>query len=330
MNLKLSPGLTRSEKPITWHNADNPHLNISGQSGTGKSFLMKKLAAQAAEQGAFVLALDYTSDFADYTPPDNLNYQRVDVTSPDFQLNPLVGSPGQSPNIRAQQLLAALHSVFRMGTAANLLIQNATTAYLAKAESPTLDGLLNSLYQMDNPSRGIQTAMENIAFLAMLVHCGTQQISLDLGTPGLTVLDYSQIIDRDQCKLLIELVLQTLWTAHTQQHPPLILILDEAQQLHWGAGSMSMRILREGRKFDIAGWFSSQWCDKKEAASALGQAARQIYFRPDGQHVAKLAKAICSRPTDISQCRETLQRLPRGEFIWQKADGRPIVIKVTP
>ena len=69
MSIILHPGYTPSGRAVTWNNTDNPHMYLSGQSGTGKSFLLKKLLIQAAEQGALVLALDYTCDFLHWTPP---------------------------------------------------------------------------------------------------------------------------------------------------------------------------------------------------------------------------------------------------------------------
>lgn len=92
---------------------------------------------------------------------------------------------------------------------------------------------------------------------------------------------------------------------------------------------MAIRILREGRKFNLAGWFSSQWLDHKDAAAALGQAALQAHFRPDGQHVDQLAKRICStRPSDLPRCRKLIQGLRRGQFLWQQPNGSPVIITV--
>lgn len=328
MSLNLSPGHTPSGRIIVWPDAYNPHIYISGRSGTGKSYLLKKLAIQAVEQGSIVLVMDYTGDFRDYSPPESLCFQHIDVSSADFNLNPLIGLPDQSPDLLAQQLLVAIHAVFRMGSTATLSLRRVTTAYQKTDKNPTLEGLLNFIAQLEEPDRGVKSAKEYLELLTGMVHCGTQPISLDLETPGLIVLDYSQIIDPSLCKLLVELILQALWTMHTPNQPPLIPILDEAQQLNWGAGSMSVRILREGRKLGIAGWFSSQWLDHKNAVPALGQAAKQIYFRPDGQHIYKLAKSICDRKSDISKCQECLQRLRRGQFLWRQEDSKVVIVGV--
>lgn len=329
MKIKLFPGYTPSGRAVIWENTHNPHLYLSGQSGTGKSFLLKKLVIQAAEQGALALVLDYTGDFRGYTPANGLHFQRIDVTSPAFSLNPLLGLPGQSPDIRAQQLLAALHAVFRTGSRATVSLRRVTAEYLAATGSPTLPGLLDRICEIKDAGRGLEAAKEPLELLASLVHCGDRSLGLDLDTPGLIVLDFCEITDQALCKLLVELFLQTVWTTHTAAQPPLILVLDECQRLNWGTGSMAIRILREGRKFNLAGWFSSQWLDHKDAAAALGQAALQAHFRPDGQHVDQLAKRICStRPSDLPRCRKLIQGLRRGQFLWQQPNGSPVIITV--
>ncbi len=77
MSIELRPGHTPSSHAVIWRDADNPHLYLSGQSGTGKSFLLKKLLAQAVDLGALALVLDYTCDFSLYTPPTSLRLQRI-------------------------------------------------------------------------------------------------------------------------------------------------------------------------------------------------------------------------------------------------------------
>ncbi len=44
---------------------------------------------------------------------------------------------------------------------------------------------------------------------------------------------------------------------------------------------MPVRILREGRKLGIGGWFASQWVENERAKAALRQASVQMHFRQD-------------------------------------------------
>ena len=72
MTLRLFLGQTRSGTPVIWSGASNPHIAVSGRSGSGKSYFLKGLLEQAAGQGAACLVLDYSGDFAAYLPPEGI------------------------------------------------------------------------------------------------------------------------------------------------------------------------------------------------------------------------------------------------------------------
>ena len=285
MSLDLFLGKAPSGAPAVLRDPENPHVSISGRSGCGKSFFLKNLLHQAVRQGACCIVFDYTGDFGEYIPPDDIPTKRTDVTSPAFTINPLVSFSDQSADVRAQQLLSLLHGAFRMGV-------RASTALLGFVEK-------------SSPSTGLIAATEPLQLLVTLFHSGDTPISLDLTQPSLTILDFNRVIDRDLRKLGIELILQTIWDHRISKH-------------------------LSGRKYGIGGWFASQWIDNKTAIAALGQAALQAHFRPDDQHVQQLARLIC--PTggaDLARYRGLIQSLQRGQFIWDKDDGKVIKVIVS-
>lgn len=313
MSLDLFLGKTPSGAPAVLRDPENPHVSISGRSGCGKSFLLKRLTLQAVEQGAVCLVFDYSGDFRNYTPPGNIPVGQVDITSPNFTVNPLVNPVNQSADVRAQQLLSHLHSAFHVGVRASTALQNAAREYLEESEAPSLRGLL-AFIEEGSPSTGLIAATEPLQLLSTLFHSGDTPLSLNLTQPGLTILDFNRVIDREMRKLAVEMILQVIWDQRTAEYlsdyPGLVLVLDEAQNLAWGQNGMAIRILREGRKYGIGGWFASQWIDNKTAIAALGQAALQAHFRPDDQHVQQLARLIC--PTggaDLARYRGLIQSL---------------------
>lgn len=332
MGFDLFLGKSLSGTPVVLRNPENPHVSISGRSGCGKSFFLKNLLHQAVRQETCCIVFDYTGDFGEYVPPDDIPTKRTDVTSQAFTLNPLVSFSDQSADVRAQQLLSQLHSVFRMGLRASTALQNAAREYLAESEVPSLRGLLAFIAE-NSPSRSLMAATEPLQLLTTLFHSGDTPISLDLTQPGLTILDFNRVVDRDLRKLGIELILQAIWdqrTTHLADSPELILVLDEAQNLAWGQNSLSIRILREGRKFGIGGWFASQWIDNKTAIAALGQAALQAHFRPDDQNVRQLARLVCpTSGADLARYQGLIRSLQRGQFIWDKGDGKVIKVIVS-
>ena len=79
---------------------------------------------------------------------------------------------------------------------------------------------------------------------------------------------------------------------------------------------MPVRILREGRKFEIGGWFASQWVENECAKAALREAAVQMHFRQDQDAATKLARTMASNNREKRERYTRLIRsLPRGSFI---------------
>ena len=98
---------------------------------------------------------------------------------------------------------------------------------------------------------------------------------------------------------------------------PVIFILDEAHGLHLGSQNMSTRILREGRKFGVSGWFITQWADDAKMLSTLSQAALRIFFRPGAEDVGALAKVLAH-----GNLKKALQYRPGTENIKSLAKAR--------
>lgn len=332
MTLRLFLGQTRSGTPVIWSGASNPHIAVSGRSGSGKSYFLKGLLEQAAGQGAACLVLDYSGDFAAYLPPEGIPLRHLDVSDPDFQFNPLAPGGHNGLQAAAQRLLTAVHSVSPIGARASLSLQRATLEYLEGAAHPSLRGLADFVGQKERPSAGLAAALEPLDLLAALVRCGEEPISLNLSAPGITVVGFGQIVNAKVRSLLVELILGTIWAQRTSRSDwprQLILLLDECQNLGWEQNGMAVRILREGRKYGLAGWFASQYMTNKAAQAALGQAALQVRFRPDDQDVLKLARSLsASGGQSADQWARVIRGLRVGQFLLTRACLQPLVVNV--
>lgn len=335
MTIELKLGCTQSGSQVTLRNPENPHISLMGRSGCGKSFLLKQLMLQVVKQGGLCVVLDYSGDFQEYALPTDIPAERFDVTSSAFTLNPLIGgSTDQSVDVRSQQLLAAMRSVFRLGPRASTALRNVAREYLTLESMPSTKGLLEFVAGKGKIGVGLAAALEPLELLDSLVHSGSTAISLNLTRPGLIILNFNRIVDQGLQKFIVELVLQSVWNQHTTEplsyEPPLVLVMDEAQNLAWGQNSMAIRILREGRKYDLAGWFASQWISNKEATAALGQAALQAHFRPDDQNVRQLARRLCpAGGSDLVRYQKLIQSLQRGQFVYQDSSGKVVKVLVS-
>lgn len=330
MSCTLYLGQTRSGQSMIEQGGDNPHLAILGRSGAGKSYFLKGLIEQAAQQGALCLILDYSADFRRYWPPDDTPFQYIGVTDPSFTINPLAASAVRGELAAAQQLLSSVQSVFRMGSRATVALQRAAINYMRQASQPTLSGLLHYVRESEEKGAGINAAMEPLELLATLVNCGSEPISIDLNQSGIIALGFDQVVAQKLRALLVELVLRTVWDHWiTRDHDhPLILVLDECQNLSWSEGSMAERILREGRKFGIGGWFASQWISSKTAIAALGQAALRANFRPEDANIPALAKQLAQTEGTSAQWQALLRKLKVGQFLYSRRDGKTIQVNV--
>ena len=108
-----------------------------------------------------------------------------------------------------------------------------------------------------------------------------------------------------------------------------MIVLDEAQKFTFKANSYTVKLLREGRKYQMSGFFASQWISDKEALAALEQAALRAYFRPEPSNAPALAKRLAAGDKELTNIYERhLSRLKRGQFLYHDQNGRPIIANV--
>lgn len=144
-----------------------------------------------------------------------------------------------------------------------------------------------------------------------------------LETPGITIIDLTPIQDPSTLIIIVELLLWAVCNLRMRSGPrdtnPLVLLLDECQRLRFRAGDTTVQILREGRKFGIWGWFSTQWIQNKEAAAALGQAALRIYFHPEDENLHEAAVTFAHGVKEkVPLYEKRLASLKRGQFMLWK------------
>ena len=333
--LEFILGQTVSGGIVRARHLANPHVYISGSTGSGKSVFLRYLLGQVMRQEVCCLVLDYSDDFSGYLPPDGIPFYRTSVVDQSFSTNPLAYGR-RDPARCAQQLISTLTQVFRMGPKTVLKLLQVTQDYLeAGTEPPTILGLCRYAESNATSKNGLIPAMEPVELLAHLIHCGEELISLDLVTPGLRILDFSQIQGHQLRKIMLEIVLSVVWmqrcggTETARSGTPLLILMDEAQNLVWKEESAAVRILREGRKYDIGGWFCSQWIKNETAVAALRQSALQAHFHPDDASAVPLAKMLGADERDaISVCRQHLQTLQVGQFLWLGPKRVPVKVIV--
>ena len=143
--------------------------------------------------------------------------------------------------------------------------------------------------------------------------------------------------------LLTELLLWDIWSfcvKNGDESKPFVLVMDEAQNLSHGEKSPSAKILTEGRKFGLSGWYATQFMKPQltdDEIQRLQQAGQKLYFCPPDDGVLTVARNIDITSAGAKEWSEKLKRLKKGECVtcgnmvrndrWVKYE--PSIIKVT-
>lgn len=110
MNLNLFLGQGMDGRNVYWANAENAHISILGQSGTGKTYLISRLAKEACRQGFNVVIPDYSDSF--------LQMQDSCVLHADIRkinLDILSNSKGRDVEARAEELISSIRLFVKLG-----------------------------------------------------------------------------------------------------------------------------------------------------------------------------------------------------------------------
>ena len=336
-----------SRTVLRWQNAPNGHVFVTGRSGTGKSFFLRQLVYQLHRQGVRCIILDASQDWAGQLPdaPGLSPSVReaalfIDVRSDAFTLDPLLpqqlraGVEEDHAGI-AHRFSDTLRGAFRLPQVQSLYLSNATCDYLDRCPgTPSIPGLLTFLSGGLEPAarKRIELSIERLRSFNRSVHCGSASYDWQLDTPGLTVVDFSRVPSEPEQALVTELILGDLWGQRMRQGAelvPAVVVMDECQRLKFGPRNFTTRLLREGRKYRLSGWFASQWLSDKEAVAALDQAALRAYFQPETSNVGALAKRLSVGNPKLTQTyARHLGQLRVGQFLYHNLNGRPIIANV--
>ena len=328
MNLNLFLGQRRDGRDIFWTNTENAHISILGQSGTGKTYLISRLAKEACRQGFDVVIPDYSNSFLQMQDPCVLH---TDVR--EISLDILLNSKGRDAEAHAEELVSSVMLFCKIGTAKQNTIRQLTVSFLQENNT---DETVPELISYCEKQLAVSSEAEIIRdYLGLLVPTSTDAYShTSIRQDGrIHVIQFPYWMGSDQRLHYSEMILAQVWNEQicpSTASKPVILVLDEAHRLHLGSRNMSTRILREGRKFGISGWFITQWADDAKMLSTLSQAALRIFFRPGAENVGALAKVLAhGNLKKALQYRPLIARMPVGSFFFFNASGDAVYTRNT-
>ncbi len=316
---------------------NNRHLLINGNSGFGKTYCIQSLLMELSLQGVPSVIFDYTGGFA----PNKLENVFVSVLADRVKqriiktervpINPFSrGKIYLMDNLVideentdiANKISNVLTSAYKFGEQQKSTVYSAIMEGLSQYnEDMSFSHLYEILSKVGN--HYAETVMNKMRpFIDLNPFSATDKFQWDdiKNSDGMVYIIQMIGYDRPTQMMITELLLWDLWNyaqSNGKENEPFVVVLDEAQNLNHKITSPSGKILTEGRKFGISGWYSTQFMKgqlAEDEIQCLQQASQKLYFAPPENSVIDVAKSI-----DISsgykEWAEKLKTLKKGECV---------------
>ncbi len=354
----------RSKEKYYWEfgnkELNNRHLLINGNSGCGKTYCIQTLLMEAALQGISSVVFDYTGGFAsskldpifkkrlgEKIEQRIVKIKKIPVNpfeKHDIQIDDDIFIPEENADV-ADKIAETFKSVYAFGDQQRSAVYSAVLSGLKKhGDNMSFPYMVEELEEIgSNYSKTVLSKIQ--AFTDFNPFALDEKFSWkDIRDSGGTVFVFQLMgYGREIQVLLTELLLWDIWNFSVKngdESKPFILVLDEAQNLNHGEKSPSAKILTEGRKFGLSGWYATQFMKPQlsdDEIQRLQQAGQKLYFCPPDDGVMTVAKNIDITSAGAKEWSEKLKKLKKGECVtcgnmvkngkWNKYE--PKIIKVT-
>ena len=328
----------RTKEKIYWEymnkELNNRHLLINGNSGSGKTYCIQTLILEAVKNNISVIVFDYTDGFTKSKLSPVLVNQLGDkfeeryVKFEKFPINPFKrgkmfygGREFVEPDMDvANRIADSFMNVYKFGDQQRSAIYSAVIEGIKeRGDSMTLETLKSKLEESTN-----KTASTVISKMLSLVdydpfigdtHFSWGDIVNEKGK--MYVIQLSGFTREIQL-ILTELILWDIWNyavRNGNEDKPMPLVLDEAQNLSHKENTPSGKILAEGRKFGVSGWYATQFMKGRLTPSEIGnlqQAAQKLYFSPPEESIVEVSKYIDITTDGSKKWAEKLTKLTKG------------------
>lgn len=354
----------RTKERFYWEfgnpNLNNRHLLINGNSGCGKTYCIQALLMEAAMQGVSAVVFDYTGGFANSkldpqfkdTLGDRIKQRVVKIAKipvnpfekNDIQIDEDILVPEEDADV-ADKISEIFKAVYDLGDQQKSAIYSAVLNGLKTYESAmTFPLMVEELENIGtNYAKTVISKIQAFSDFNPFAVDNTFSWSDIRDSSGMIYIFQLAGYGRDIQVLLTELLLWDIWNfcvKNGDESKPFILVMDEAQNLSHGEKSPSAKILTEGRKFGISGWYATQFMKPQlsdDEIQRLQQAGQKLYFCPPDDGVTTVAKNIDITSQGAKDWADRLKKLKKGECVtcgnmvrngkWSKYEPR--IVKVT-
>lgn len=285
----------------------NGHMLITGSTGTGKTNFLKNYMGELKEHQ--IVILDYSGSYGGLK-----DAKWVNATETAELLNFFEDYTDETMGVLAD----AIQGAFRFGLSQRATIIRALSKMMKplkqeELSAETEDNFFRKYLRFDNgiarkdwalftyllsckcESKGEQLASRMVE---IVVHLSGKEVIQEHSDDksGILIVGFSVEYSGVNAQL-VELYLWKRWLEQVKNEKKITLVLDECQDLNWKKGSISERLLSEGRKFGISIILSTQFLVKnfpERVITSFTQSGFRVIFQPPEMEVKDIAKMLDS------------------------------------
>lgn len=335
----------REENVVTLSEKPNAHLLILGCSGSGKTYFICRKLEEELKKGKKIFILDYSGSYtlSELNKARFRNTNMVRIFKPlELDMNWFFGGEDLQSELvfallkvlrtesyyQKKLLREAMKEVFtyKRYFSIPLLVKQLEEFLIIKEDADERKNIFHLLSRLEPYSE-----INEIQFSESKE---TVWEDSKVGIEIIQLSDYSHL----RRKFLVEFLTEIFWSETRSGYRRAdIVLFDEFQNVDIKPGSGLSAMLREGRKFGLAVYMSSQFLGNydKEAVDTLMQAGNMIFFRPTVNDRKSIAGVIDLEQNRIWQ--SILDKLQVGEAVIKgkyylngntKEISEPIICKV--
>lgn len=331
------------ENQIFLTDIPNGHVLVLGKSGMGKTYYTLKTVAEAVQKGKSVLLFDYSGSYRieEIKKVELGNMNNIEILNPMEKEIIWTTNKHTLPLTFAGAILKSLHN--RSYYQKKLLVEGLQRIQ-KNSTSIGFDTIILSLEDMLLEDRDSDIKKNILHLLARLEPYSEIKklrfIGEDTAPDTGSQIKIIQLSDFPviQRQFLTIFLTELFWEEVRKRWRKMdIVVFDEFQCISLKAGTSLAEMLREGRKFGLSMYLSSQFIGKysKDELNTLFQCGNILFFRPTVQDAKKTANMIS--PAKCKWWELILKNLGIGEAVLlgnYQLNGRqrviedPIVCKV--
>lgn len=297
-------------------NSPNRHIAMFGISGSGKSTRITEILEDIVRNGETVIAFDING--YDYQGQEQyLNKISAIGDGLDFKFfdRTVVENGVESYANFVSYFVDNLGNVFNLGVRQTGALRIAVE-FAIKHRDEFETEMQALAFGLESQSSAVAQGVYNK--LWNLIRCNVFRKSNKVIRCGAVNIISFKGLNPSMQRELMEIVLCSLWKRlriGDSSKSSMTIVIDEFQNLSLKKNSVLLEMLREARKYNLNLLLATQSNTgfSKEVRNAVNQTAIQLYFRPNGAEIKKVAEIL--EPQNANQWMVRLKTLKIGESV---------------